>query len=76
MVVYVVTVSEALARARADGIPISEYSLRRWLKTNQIPCRMAGTKTLIYYPHIIEFFTRVPASQLVAQEIWKNHDSE
>ena len=53
-----VTVREALLRAKADGYPISEYSLRRWLKAGDIPCRKAGTKTLIYYPHIITFFTR------------------
>lgn len=52
----VMTVRQTLIRAKEDGYPISEYSLRRWIKSGEIPCRKAGTKALIYYPHIVAFF--------------------
>lgn len=41
----IVTIREAVRRAKADGIPVSEYTLRQWVKTGVIPTRKAGTKT-------------------------------
>lgn len=46
----VVTVREAVKRAKQDGFPISEYTLRQWIKTGAIPVRKAGAKILIFYP--------------------------
>ncbi len=45
-----VTVREAVKRAREDGFPISEYTLRQWIRCGEIPVRKAGTKILIFYP--------------------------
>ena len=53
----VMTVQQVVARAKAEGFPISEFSLRRWLRAGDIPCRMAGNKILIYYPNLIAFLT-------------------
>ena len=35
----VVTVREAVQRAKADGFPISEYTLRQWIRAGEIPVR-------------------------------------
>lgn len=51
----VVTVREAVTRAKNDGYPITEYTLRRWIKTGAIPVRKAGTKILIFYPNLVRF---------------------
>lgn len=51
----VVTVREAVQRAKQDGFPITEYMLRRWLKNGDIPYRSPGHKILIYYPHVIAY---------------------
>ena len=51
----IVTVREAVARAKADGLPVSEYALRGWLKTGEIPSRKAGNKTLLFYPNLIKY---------------------
>lgn len=51
----VVTIREAVERARSDGLPVSEYTLRRWVKTGAVPTRTAGTKYLIYYPNLVKF---------------------
>ena len=54
----VLTIQQAVARAVEDGIPLSTYALRRYVKTGEIPCRRIGTKVLIYYPHIVQYFTQ------------------
>lgn len=49
----VVTVREAVTRCKADGLPVSEYTLRGWIKTGAIPTRKAGHKALIFYPRVV-----------------------
>ena len=51
----VVTVREAVARAKAEGLPVSEHTLRGWLKTGAIPARTAGQKYLLYYPNLVRY---------------------
>ena len=51
----VVTVREAVKRAKQDGFPISEYTLRQWIKTGAIPVRNAGAKILIFYPNLVRY---------------------
>ena len=51
----VVTVREAVQRAKADGLPVTEYTLRRWIKTGAIPVRSVGSKVLLFYPNLIRF---------------------
>ena len=51
----VVTIREAVARAKAEGIPVSETALRRWVKSGAVPVRKAGNKHLIYYPRLMAY---------------------
>lgn len=51
----VVTVREAVKRAKQDGFPVSEYTLRQWIRTGAIPVRKAGTKILIFYPKLVRY---------------------
>ena len=53
----VLTIPQALARAKSEGLPVSEYSLRSWVKTGAIPSRNAGRKALIFYPNLVRFLT-------------------
>lgn len=50
-----VTVREAVKRAKEDGFPISEYTLRQWIRCGEIPVRKAGTKILIFYPNLVRY---------------------
>lgn len=50
-----VTIREAVSRTKTDGIPISEYTLRQWVRTGAIPSRKAGTKTLLFYPNLVSY---------------------
>ena len=51
----VVTIRECVQRAKADGLPVTEYTLRRWIKTGQIPGRTVGRKALLFYPKLVRF---------------------
>ena len=51
----VVTVREAVQRAKADGLPVTEYTLRRWIKTGAIPVRSVGSKALLFYPNLVNY---------------------
>lgn len=51
----IVTIREAVARAKVDGIPVSEYTLRNWIKNGELSARKAGNKTLLYYPNLIKY---------------------
>lgn len=51
----VVTIREAVRRAKSDGMPVSEYTLRRWVKTGAVPARQAGAKILLFYPNLVRY---------------------
>lgn len=51
----VLTIREAVVRAKADGLPVTEYTLRCWIKTGAIPVRKVGSKALLFYPNLVHF---------------------
>ena len=51
----VVTIREAVQRAKSDGVPVSEYTLRLWVKNGAIPVRKVGQKVLLYYPNLVKY---------------------
>ena len=53
----VMTIRDTAARAKAEGLPISENALRVWIKEGKIPAVKSGSKHLVYYPNLVEFLT-------------------
>lgn len=51
----VLTIREAVQRAKGDGINISEYCLRQWVRTGAVPTRKVGQKALLFYPNLVRF---------------------
>lgn len=51
----VLTIRECVKRAKADGLPVSEYTLRQWVRTGAIPVRKVGQKALLFYPHLVRY---------------------
>ena len=51
----VLTIREAVQRAKAEGLPVTEYTLRQWIRIGAIPTRKVGQKALVYYPNIVKF---------------------
>lgn len=50
-----VSIREAIQRAKAEGTPISEYTLRQWVKSGAVPVRKVGQKALLYYPNLVRY---------------------
>lgn len=50
-----VTIREAVERTKQDGIPVSEYALRLWIRRGEFPVRRAGVKALVFYPALVKF---------------------
>lgn len=53
----VLTIKEAVQRSKAEGMPVSEYTLRRIIKSGRVPIRRVGQKMLLYYPNLVRYFT-------------------
>lgn len=51
----VVTIREAVQRAKTDGLPVSEYTLRMWIRSGAIPARKVGQKALLFYPNLVRY---------------------
>lgn len=51
----VLTIREAVQRSKAEGMPISEYTLRQWVRSGAIPVRRIGQKTLLFYPNLVKY---------------------
>ncbi len=51
----VVSIRQAVQRSKADGLPVTEYTLRRWIKTGAVPIRKVGQKALLFYPNLVRF---------------------
>ena len=53
----VLTIKEAVQRSKAEGMPASEYTLRRIIKSGRVPIRRVGQKMLLYYPNLVRYLT-------------------
>ena len=51
----VLTIREAVERAKAEGLPVSEYALRQWVRTGAVPSRRVGQKALLFYPNLVRY---------------------
>ena len=50
----VLTIREAVQRAKAEGLPVTEYTLRQWVKSGAIPARKVGQKALLFFKTVRE----------------------
>lgn len=52
------TIRGTVKRAKAEGLCISDYALRNWVKTGVVPSVPVGDKKrLIYFPNLVRFLT-------------------
>jgi hypothetical protein len=51
------TIPKLAQRAKAEGLPISEYTIRRLIKTGAIPARYIGPKPLASYTALVRYFS-------------------
>lgn len=53
----ILTIKETVERAEVRGMPISEYTLRRAIRSGAIPCRIVGRKYLIAWQNVEKWLT-------------------
>ncbi len=53
----ILTIKETVERSQERGMPLSEYTLRRALRTGAIPCRVLGKKYLIAWQNVENWLT-------------------
>lgn len=53
----IVSIQQAVARARENGIPLSEYALRLWIRQGRVPIRKVGTKALVSYSRLVSYIS-------------------
>lgn len=51
----VLTIRESAARAKDEGYPVSEYTIRKWVNAGAIQVRKVGRKSLVYYPNLLRY---------------------
>ncbi len=49
------TIRGAVARAKQEGLPVTEYTLRNWIKAGEVPAIYAGNKAILFYPNIVRY---------------------
>ena len=53
----IVKIKEAVIRAKANGMALSEYTLRRAIRSGQLPCRIIGKTYLISWRNLLNWVT-------------------
>lgn len=51
----VLTIRNAVLRARSENFEISEHAVRRWIAEGSLPVRRSGNRALIYYPALLDY---------------------
>lgn len=51
----ILTIRETVQRAKKEDVPISEYTLRQWVRSGAVPVRKVGKKVLIFYPNLLKY---------------------
>lgn len=58
----VLNIQETVKRAKQQGLPITEYSLRRAIKSGSLPCRQVGRTYYIWWDNFVKWITCADAA--------------
>ena len=58
----VLKIRDAVTRARESGMDISEYTLRRAIRSGQLPCRIVGRTYLISWQNLLKWVNCVDSN--------------
>lgn len=59
------TIRETVERLKTENIPVTEYTLRRWVRSGKIPAAHCGQKALVFYPNVLAYIQRGDAAEMV-----------
>lgn len=51
----ILSIARTAERCKAEGIPLSEKALRRFVKSGEIPSIQTGKKALLFFPNVRRF---------------------
>lgn len=57
MAVDINTIPKLAQRAKLDGLPISEYTIRRLIRQGILPARYIGPKAVASYSALVRYFS-------------------
>ncbi len=58
----ILNMKEVVARAAEQGIHLSEYTVRRAIRSGQLPCRIVGRTYLIAWENVVRWLSCVDSS--------------
>ena len=70
----ILTIRQAVQRAHADGLPISEGALRSWIRSGVLPVRKVGNRNLVYYPTLVAYLCGAETTQVTSSCTLKGGD--
>ena len=53
----VLDIQGIVSKAKQEGLPITEYTLRRAIRSGSIPCRIVGKKYFISWDNFVKWIT-------------------
>lgn len=63
----ILNIKEVVNRAAEHGIHLSEYTVRRAIRSGQLPCRIVGRTYLISWENVVRWLNCVDSSDSYAQ---------
>ena len=64
----ILSIHQTAERCKAEGIPLPEKAIRRFVRDGSLPAIHTGTKALIYFPNVIDFIKQGTAAESVQAE--------
>ena len=64
----VLSIHQTAERCKAEGIPLPEKAIRRFVKDGSLPAIQTGAKALIYFPNVIHFIKQGTPLEPVQEE--------
>lgn len=65
----IMNIQETLSRAHEQGISMSEYTLRRAIKSGAVPCRIVGRTYLISWANVMRWLMCEDGADNTPQEV-------
>lgn len=63
----ILNIKEVVNRAAEHGIHLSEYTVRRAIRSGQLPCRIVGRTYLISWENVVRWLNCVDSSDSYSQ---------
>lgn len=63
----ILSIHQTAERCKAEGIPLPEKAIRRFVRDGSLPAIQTGKKALIYFPNVVEFIKQGTSAEPVPE---------